>query len=123
MRYRHIWKPDLKTCLPWVIRHAIIELDDSVGEVLVHNSVTYVGKGGASARCGRGAATKAEQQQARTGGVGVGDSECVPRLPMLGSKPVRRKGDPARPKTSFVQYVGAEGVGPRSRPRCGSEHS
>ena len=90
--------PHLEACLEHVLAmgdgHAIVELNDGVVEVLVHDTVANVGER-PIARSRRGAAAKAQQQQARTDSVGVGNSKLGAEVANAGDKRcIRRDPDP-----------------------------
>ena len=96
-------------------RYTIIELNDSVGEVLLYNLAADVSEPGTTVGLGRLTAAEAKQQQAGAAGVAVRDSEVSPQITNAGIEGVSvEKRNPARSKAGFVQYAWTEGMGPRS---------
>src|SRR6185437_16093752 len=92
-------------------RCAVIELDDGVGKVLVHDLVADVGERCATAGLGWQTTAEAKQQQAGTGIVGVCNSELRTQVADAGvESPAAVKSDPAGAEACFVQEVRAESV-------------
>ncbi len=97
------------------VRYAVVELNNSVSEILLYNVAANVGKGGAAAGLGPITAAKAKQQQAGASAVGIGNAELCPEIANARIKAgAVEKSDPASAKASLVQQAWAEGVRPRS---------
>ena len=96
-------------------RHPVIELNDSIGEVLLYNLVADAAEGSTSAGLWRLAAVEAKVKQAGAGAVGIRDPECRPEITNAGIESASvEKRNPACSESCLVQEGRAEGVGPSS---------